>query len=266
MKDMLNHFKIELKNRNYAFKTIKMYLKAVDKFLLFASGNKYTPEERIPYFLEAFSESPEQKRIAFCAVNAFYQYVIGKPCPYILNKSKRRKTERVILTNNEIHEILDQIKNRKHYLLIALQYSSGLRVSEVINLKIKYLDFSHKGILIRDSKHHRDRNTLMPEKLVQDLKAMIKNRLAKEYLFLTQSGKKYSVRTVQAIFKRALLKTSITKSVSCHTLRHSFATHLIESGVNIRSIQQLLGHKSVKTTMIYTHLADPVTQKIKSPF
>ena len=106
---------------------------------------------------------------------------------------------------------------------------------------------------------------MFSDKLLDDLKAIIENRKPEEYLFLSIYNKKYSIRTVQQILEKAYSKTGINKKATCHTLRHSFATHLKESGVDLKSIQELLGHKSIKTTTIYIHLANPKCREIKSP-
>lgn len=128
-----------------------------------------------------------------------------------------------------------------------------MRVSEVVNLKI------------RNTKGHKDRFTLLSEKSVKDIRTLIEGRDGNNYIFLTLYNKKYTVRTVQMIFTNALQKTSLQKKPTCHTLRHCFATHLVESGTDIKTVKTLLGHKSIKTTMIYVNSADPVTQQILSP-
>lgn len=128
-----------------------------------------------------------------------------------------------------------------------------MRVSEVVNLKI------------RNTKGHKDRFTLLSEKSVKDIRTLIEGRDGNNYIFLTLYNKKYTVRTVQMIFTNALKKTNLQKKPTCHTFRHCFATHLVESGTDIKTVKTLLGHKSIKTTMIYVNPADPITQQILSP-
>jgi len=149
--------------------------------------------------------------------------------------------------------------------MIGLIYAAGLRVSEVVKLKIKDLDFDSLRIYIRQGKGKKDRITLLSEKLVEPLNRTIIGRKAGEYVFLTLHNRKYTIRTVQTIFNNALKRSNVQKHASCHTLRHSFATHLLEHGANIKSIKDLLGHRSVKTTMIYVHVAEKLTSRIKSP-
>ena len=149
--------------------------------------------------------------------------------------------------------------------MVALLYASGLRVSEVVTLKVKDIDLSALTIHVRNSKFHKDRFTILSQKLKNDLADIIKGRKPEEYLFISLHNKKYSVRTIQQILEKAVSKTSINRKATCHTLRHSFATHLKEKGIDLKSIQSLLGHKSIKTTTIYIHLAGPVEKHIKSP-
>ncbi|MBN1696682.1 MAG: tyrosine-type recombinase/integrase [Spirochaetales bacterium] len=265
MKNMLDTFKIELKNRNYAPRTIKLYCRYIKHFLEFATGNKLKPEERIKNFLFQ-QKSHEQRRLAYSSIKIFYKLVIKKDCPYNLDKIRRIKRLPVVLANTEICEILANIKNHKHYAIIATLYSSGLRVSEVVNIKVKDLDLQNLMLSIRRSKQNKDRITIISEKLVDSYQSLVKNRKANDYLFTTNKGKKYTVRTVQAILKNAVSKSDIKKAPTCHTLRHSFATHLMENGTDVKSIKNLLGHKNIKTTMIYLHIADFSKKRIKSPF
>ena len=266
MDDLLMRFTIELKNRNYSRNTIKVYEPHIRNFIDYSNKNpSKLPEERIPLFLDAYKTTYEQKRLAASAIKVFYKYVIKKPCPYSLNNSRRRKRLPVILNKGEIMNILSKIENRKHHLMIALLYASGLRVSEVVSLKVKDLDLDALSIHIRDSKHHKDRITVFSVKNLLELQAFIQDRNPESYLFLANEKNKYSIRTVQQIFNKALSKTRINKKASCHSLRHSFATHLTENGVDVKTLQSLLGHKSVKTTMVYIHLADPLMRKVKSP-
>lgn len=149
--------------------------------------------------------------------------------------------------------------------MISMLYGSGLRVSEVCVLKIKDIDFYKKKLKIRNSKGNKDRITLLSSMLLEDLHKITKGRRGEDFIFITQSGNKYSIRTVQKIFSNALVKSRIQKSSTCHTLRHSFATHLVEDGVDIKTVKGLLGHKSIKTTMVYVQLADPLTSELQSP-
>ena len=144
-------------------------------------------------------------------------------------------------------------------------YSAGLRISECINLKIKDIDSNRMQIRIEQSKGKKDRYTLLAIKTLEILRAYFKEYKPKEFLFEGQSGGIYSVKSIQNIFKAAVIKANIHKKVTVHSLRHSFATHLLENGTNLRYIQSLLGHSSSKTTEVYTHVTTKGFDQLKSP-
>ena len=265
MKNYLQIFIRELKNRNYAPNTIRTYSTHIKHFLDFSFSTKLEPYERISVFLEKEKKSVEQKRLAWSAIKLFYTLVSKKDCPYNLSKIREQKRLPDVLSHGEIMELLGCISNSKHRLMISILYGCGLRVSEVCNIKIKDIDFINLKLKIRNSKGNKDRFTLISEKSVLSLKEIIEDRSADDFVFITQVKKKYSIRTVQKIFSNALKAFSLQKKSSCHTLRHCFATHFVESGVDIKTIKELLGHKSIKTTMVYIKLADPISRKVKSP-
>ena len=141
----------------------------------------------------------------------------------------------------------------------------GLRVSELVHLKVTDIDSKRMQVLICAGKGKKDRYAVLPESVLEELRAYYKEYRPKTYLFEGQSGAQYSVRSVQQVFKNAMKKANINKKVGVHSLRHSYATHLIEQGTDIRFVQDLLGHKDIKTTMIYTGLTDAAKRKIISP-
>jgi integrase/recombinase XerD len=254
----------ELKNRNYSFNTIKIYSKKIMKFIDFAKSSRLEPKDRIAEFIDK-ENGVENKRHAYSAVKLLYQLVIEKECPYILSRVKLKKRKIDILSKNEILKILAQINNEKHNLIICMLYGSGLRISEVTKIKIYDIDLEKNLLKIRQSKGHKDRYTIISERINIRLAKTIVGRAPGDYLFVTNMNKKYNTRTIQNIFTRALLISRINKKASCHTLRHSFATHLIENGVDVRTVQNLLGHTSIKTTMIYLQMSDIISRKIESP-
>ncbi len=265
MKNYLEDFTRELKNRNYSKNTVRIYTGHLKHFLEYSRKTDFDPERRIALFLENEESSSEQRRLAWSAIKLFYTLVLDKPCPYKLDRVRTRKRLPDILSREEVLKLLGNIENKKHQLIISLLYGSGLRVSEVCRIKIRDINFNDLSLKIRDSKGNKDRITLLSEKYSESLRQLTAGRNASDYVFRTISGKKYSVRTVQKIFENALNKSLIQKSATCHTLRHCFATHLIEAGIDIKTVKDLLGHKSVKTTMIYINLADPVSKRVKSP-
>ena len=259
-------FIVELKNRNYAKRTVDLYKNKLVKYFEDINFNlKYSNRDRISVFLSKI-KSTESRRHAYVSIKLFYNLVLGEDCPYILKKVKRIKRKVENPSREDVHNILNSIKNKIHYLMIAFLYGSGLRPSEVTNLKVKDIDLNSSRLFIKNSKQHKDRITVISSKLIPDIQNLIRNKSSNDYLFLTISKKQYNVRTIQAIFKNALIRCDIKKKYSCKSLRHAFATHLLEGGTDLRIIQKLLGHKSIKTTMIYLYNVDIYDNKIQSPF
>lgn len=171
-----------------------------------------------------------------------------------------------VLSKKEIKRIINVTKNYKHKALICLIYSSGLRVSEVIRLKLKHIDSDRKMVYIKDAKGKKDRYSILSKRAIALLRRYVKKYEPQKWLFPGQKENKHlTERSLQKVVKKASKKAKIKKDVSVHTLRHSFATHLHENGVDIRYIQKLLGHKSSKTTEIYTHVSKFDINNIKSP-
>lgn len=180
--------------------------------------------------------------------------------------AKRPKKIPVTLTRNEISKLIEVTTNPKHQLILALAYGSGLRVSEIVALKVRDFDFENMRIMVRSGKGKIDRTTVLPDKIIARLRSYIAGRNIGDYVFLSERGGTLTTRTLQAIFTRSLNRAVINKDATFHSLRHSFATHLLERGVDIRYIQKLLGHASITTTQIYTHVAHTALNNIRSPY
>lgn len=179
--------------------------------------------------------------------------------------SKEKKLP-VVFSQEEVMRLLQSVKNLKHRLILMLVYSAGLRVSEIVKLKVGDIDAKRHLIHIKGAKGRKDRYTLLSDVALEELRNYWKEYKPNGWLFQgAKPDKHISPRTVEAIFEHAVEQTRIRKKVSVHTLRHSFATHLLESGTDLRYIQELLGHKSSKTTEIYTHVSTKDLGKIKSP-
>lgn len=172
----------------------------------------------------------------------------------------------VILSKEEVHSILSGITNLKHKAIISTLYACGLRLSEVLNLTLKDIDSYRMLVRVEQSKGKKDRYVPLPSNLLELLREYYKLYKPYYYLFEGQYRGKYAARSVQNVFKRAVQKAGVQKPVSVHTLRHSYATHLLESGVDVRIIQKLLGHASIKTTQIYTQVTNSKIQSVRSPF
>jgi integrase/recombinase XerD len=264
MPDYRGSFLRELKNRGYAPNTLRAYGVSIDRFLRFSAETSFAPGERISRFLATF-DSQEPRRIAWSAIRLFYELVLGKPCPYVMDRVRPRHRLPSFLERSDVLHLLSKISNPRHRLMISMLYGSGIRIGELVRLRIRDIDFSSLSLRVVNAKHNKDRITVFAESLAEDLRALVRGRDAKEYVFLTMNSRPYNRRTVQAIFARAFQASGIQKHASCHTLRHSFATSLLGNGIDIRAIRDLLGHQSVKTTMIYLHVTEKSARKIRSP-
>ena len=160
--------------------------------------------------------------------------------------------------------MIEKTGNIKHRLILSLLYGSGLRLEEIRNLKVKDIDIYRLAIYVRKGKGSKDRTTILPLNILEELNLYMNSKSPEDYLFNGKNGK-ISGRSIQLIINKASKKAKIIKKVYPHLLRHSFATHLLESGVDIRVIQKLLGHSSVRTTQIYTHLSKTHINTITSP-
>ncbi len=183
-----------------------------------------------------------------------------------IERPRKEKKLPIVLSVSEVKAIIDSTTNLKHRTLLSLIYSAGLRIGEALNLKASDIDSGRMLIHIRQAKGKKDRYTLLSEHFLQLLRSYYLAYKPQHYLFEGQDGGKYSNTSAQAVLRRAVSKANIQKRVTLHTLRHSFATHLLENGTDIRYIQELLGHSSPKTTMIYTHVSERSLKKIRNPF
>lgn len=162
-------------------------------------------------------------------------------------------------------KVINSANNPKHKLILSLAYAAGLRVSEVINLKIQDIDADELTIHLKGAKGDKDRITIFPEKLKEDIIKLVAGRTGNDYLFSSERGGKLTERTAQKVFEKALKKAGIKKDATFHSSRHSFATHLLENGVDVRYVQELLGHQNIMTTQLYTKVTNPMIKNIKSP-
>ena len=186
------------------------------------------------------------------------------PIEYLYPKRKSQKIP-VVLSVREVKIFFECTGNLKHKAILQTIYSAGLRLSEVVNLKIEEIDSDRMIITVRQGKEKIDREMMLSVKLLSLLRYYVKEYKPTAYLFEGQNGGAYSSRSVQQIMKRAVRNAGIRKPATVHTLRHSFATHLLEQGTDLRYIQEFLGHKSIQTTEIYTHVTDAGKANIKSP-
>lgn len=262
---IISRLREHLLYRNYSPRTVKSYTYFVRKYIAFCvSRSELNRDEKIIAFVNTF-HSPATKAAASAALKYLYGHILRLPCSVLTIRKRKPHHLPVVLNRDQVRLILAKIRNPKHKCMIALMYSSGLRVSEVVSLRVRDCHLTKLRLTIRQSKNLKDRIVVLSSSLVDYLSLHGKNRPGSEYLFLTQSGNKYSVRTLQTIFKRALKASGISLNATCHSLRHSFATSLLENGVDIRLIQAQLGHSSIKTTMLYTQITQALDDSLKSP-
>ncbi len=260
---LLEKLKRELEIRNYSKNSIDSYLSFVEEYLDY-SKNKGINENSVKDYLQIQIKkiSPSSLSSRISAIKFFFENILQQKI--YLKHPKRNKTLPEILTPNEVKKMIEITENIKHKLILKMLYGCGLRVSEVVNLKKKDIDFSEKLIHIKLSKGKKDRFVKLPESLIEDLKNYCR-LFNDEVLFPSNRGGKLTTATIQAIVENSAKKVKIKKEVYPHLLRHSFATHLLEQGTDLRIIQKLLGHSDIKTTQIYTHISQASIKNIKSP-
>ncbi|MEJ2196488.1 MAG: tyrosine-type recombinase/integrase [Ignavibacteriaceae bacterium] len=244
--EVLDKFNKQLNIENYSIQTIRNYVSA------------------LKLFLEYYSYSSMKQVVA--AISYLYKKVLKNPIPGALNvKIRRPLALPSVLSAKEISKILYVTNNIKHKTILLLIYSAGLRLNELLELKIADIDSAAMRIHIKQGKGKKDRYIMLAENVLKMLREYYKVYKPKKFIIEGQKGGKYSPKSVQTIFNRAIIRAGIKKKVTVHSLRHSFATHLLEEGTDIRYIQELLGHKKLETTQIYTHVSSYSINKIKSP-
>lgn len=245
----------EIKLRKYSPRTGRSYGFIVGKFL--KSGKE--PRE---FLLRYTEKSRSAIRSAYFSLQFFYEKVLGQLFPENIPLAKTSGKKPTVLGKEEIQSMLSSTYNLKHRLLLAFLYYSGMRLDEIRNLHWGDIDFERKTIHLKVTKGSRDRILF----LHPELEKMIFLLGAKKegLVFSPKEGKCYNARSIEQVVKNAARKAGINKRVTPHTLRHSFATHLLEGGADLRIVQSLLGHKNLATTQIYTHLANRDLQKVSS--
>lgn len=261
-----------LEVKRYSSSSIETYTNAFRQFLMHFKGqdvdvlNENQIEQYINLQVTERKISVSYQKQLVAAIKFWYIHILRRDIrlDYLYPDRPEFKIP-VVFSQQEIKKMLHVCQNIKHKAILATIYSCGLRLSELTRLMIKDVNSSAMSVTARQGKGNRDRVVVLSEKLLVLLRDYFIAYKPKEYLFEGQAGGKYAERSVQQVLKQALVKANIKTKGSVHTLRHSYATHLIEQGTDIRFVQELLGHKSIKTTLIYTHLTDATKRKIKSP-
>jgi site-specific recombinase XerD len=261
-----------LKLKGYSINTIRTYTTEFAALLHAIKQHpvaQLTPERIRSYMLYCISKlklSESHLHSRMNAIKFYFEKVLKRP-DYLaeIPRPKRPTQLPKVVAKTDVKRMLQKVTNIKHRVLLKLCYGMGLRVSELIELKITDVDSKRMQVHIRNAKGKKDRYVTLPETVLEELREYFRTYKPNEYLFEGQFGGKYSVRSAQAVFRQAMKKAKINKAVGIHGLRHSYATHLLESGTDISLIKELLGHKDIKTTLGYTHVAKQHLAKIKSP-
>ena len=243
----------ELKLRRYSYQTCKSYMSIVKDF--FALGK--TPRD---FLLSYSTKSKSTMRSAYFALKFFQENVLNTKFDEKLPLARKSLKLPLVLSKEEIIKMIESTNNLKHKLVITLLYYAGLRLDEARSLNWQDVDFDREIIHLKTAKGDKERVVFLHKKLADMLNIYGINK--EGLIFVSQRDVRYNKRTIQQIIKFTSKKAGIKKNVTPHTLRHSFATHLLESGADIRYIQQLLGHKDLKTTQIYTHVANKDIKKL----
>jgi integrase/recombinase XerD len=265
--EQLEKLKNELKLRGFSPLTVRNYSFFVEKFLHSAKKNATEiNEDDAKTYLGGLFEDKSKNTImlAAAALKFFYTQVLNKDFSNVrIPKKEKRLPE--VLTKDEVKKMIDSADNRKSKLIISMLYSSGLRVSELVNLKVNDLDFKENTGWVRKGKGSKDRLFSLSPQICEEIKEYLQDKNdSRNYVF--SKDKPLTTRNIQKIIKGTRVRSSIQKKVTPHTLRHSFATHLLEQGTDIRLIQAMLGHSSLNTTQVYTHISSDQIKKVKNPF
>jgi site-specific recombinase XerD len=258
--------------KNYAQNTIRTYKSMMQEFLEYyrdldpAKITEVQIRDYLLHLIEDRNVSISYQNQSINAIKFYYEHILGRPVrTYYIQRPKKEKILPNVLSEEEVLLILNSTDNLKHKTILSLIYSAGLRRGELINMKINDIDSKRMYVIIRQGKGRKDRYSILSEKVLELLRWYVKQYKPVEWLFEGQFGGQYGASSIQHILKDAVAVSKIRKKVTVHTLRHSFATHLLERGTDIRYIQELLGHQSSKTTEIYTHMTQRGLGKIKSP-
>jgi len=271
--EFLESFQMYLEQRRYSANTVKTYCQVIQKFLSWTGKpiSEISQDDLMRF---------NHKRIIGQKLSGSYQNQLINAVKLFFERMEHRKMEIEsierpfkerklpnVLSKTEVKCILSSIRNLKHRMMLVTIYACGLRCGELLNLHLSDVDSKRNFLIIRQAKGKKDRYVPITTKLIEELREYFKMYKPKTWLFEGQRiGEPYSARSLQLVLKEALVQARINKPVTLHWLRHSFATHLLESGTDLRYIQSLLGHNSPKTTMIYTHVSEQSLSKIKMPY
>lgn len=269
---VLNRYIEEIQLKGYSIATLKTYRNEFGIYLNYIKdipAQNCTVEDIRNYILYCINELKLSEATVHSRINAikfYYEQVLRRE-RFMIEIPRPKKPLQLpkVIAPADIKKLFEVTPNLKHNTMLKLCYGLGLRVSEIINLKITDIDSKSMQVLIERAKGKKDRYVNLPQSILEQVRYYFVEYKPKVYLFEGQYGGQYSCRSAQQVFKNALLKAKINKKLGIHSLRHSFATHLLEQGTDIRFIQELLGHSNIKTTLLYTEVSDKSIRKIVSP-
>lgn len=276
MDELLKMAEGEMKLRNYSRRTVKVYLGCLRSYFLYCREElrlgdevlRVWNQERVRAFLLLKIDARRSSSTVNVYLNSMlflYREVLKVVGKVDLKFGRREQRLPVVLSHSEVVKMLEGTANFKHRVMLAMAYGAGLRVSEVVNLRVRDVDFEGRLITVRQGKGNKDRVTILPEKVVGDVRKLIIGRDAGDFVFGSNRGGRLSTRSAQKVFEQALGRAGIGVAATFHSLRHSFATHLLERGVDVRYVQELLGHSNIRTTQRYTHVSRKAIGGIESP-
>jgi site-specific recombinase XerD len=262
----------ELKLKAYSLNTVKVYLGEFSQLLIILKHHpvhELTSERLKSYLLYCVNELKLSETHLHSRLNAlkfYFEQVLHREKFFIdIPRPKSKSTLPKVLSTQDIKKLFEVTTNPKHKLMLQLCYGMGLRVSEVVKLKVSDIDSKRMQVLIENSKGKSDRYVNLPETVLPLLRTYYLAYKPTNFLFEGQFGGAYSSASIDKVLKKAVKAAGIQKNINLHMLRHSYATHLLEAGTDLRYIQEILGHKSSKTTEIYTHVSNNILQKINLP-
>jgi integrase/recombinase XerD len=258
--------------KDFSPKTQKAYLAAVTGIAKFhkKSPDKLNQQEVEDYLLhlKVTGRSSSTRNVVVCGLRFFFEHTLDE-APFILTLPKRRKPKILpeVLSRAEVLRIIEAPMNLKHRIILMTAYSAGLRLSEIANLKVKHIDSEQMVIRVEQGKGQKDRYTMLSQKLLEELRTYWKIYKPQSWLFYSSKrrDRPMCLESIQRLYNRAKKNAGVTKGHGIHTLRHCFASHLLEAGYDIRKIQILLGHRSLSTTLVYLHVSRGGLAKVKSP-
>lgn len=271
-KNIIRLFIKYLNGKRYSESTIKTYFTFVADFFHYMKDKPVIDfnNKDVELFIEDVfvprKMSISSQRQLISAIKLFKAFYPECKIEEIkLTRPKKSKILPTVLSKEQIIDLLRCTKNLKHRAILAMIYSAGLRISELLNLKLENIDIDRRQIIVKNSKGRRDRVIILAESFIPLLLNYVNSYAPKTYFVEGPTEEKYSAESIRAFLRKSCIAANIKKRVTPHTLRHSYATHLLENGIDLRYIQELLGHAKPETTMIYTHVSKKDLLKIESP-